>query len=221
MKNLQGSFRRNPGFFIGYLLFFFVLLAFCLLTGKTAGFLYINSFHNRISDDFFILITNIGNGLFIIIIIAWMLIRRKKVWAWQTGISFLTSGLIVQIGKHAIYSPRPSAFFQSKASIHLLQGITCTGNSSFPSGHTASVFALATLLSLYSSDKRWGILYLSIAFLAGFSRIYLSQHFPVDVLVGSAIGVLVSVFIYCLLPSGIFEKKSAGSSWMFQSIKLH
>lgn len=221
ITSLPDTLRRNQSFFIGYLFFFIALLAFCILTNKTDGFLLINSFHNKMLDDFFILVTNIGNGLFIFAVIAWMLIRRKNIWFWQTGISFLASGIIVQIFKHAVYSPRPKAFFQSKASLHLIEGITCTGSNSFPSGHTTSIFALATLLSLYASDTRWGILFLSIAILTGFSRIYLSQHFPLDVLVGSGVGVLVSVVIYCLLPFGLFEKKSIGSFWRTQSIKLH
>lgn len=36
-----------------------------------------------------------------------------------------------------------------------------------------------------------------IALLGGFSRIYLSQHFPEDVLVGSIVGVL-STLMFCL-----------------------
>jgi len=221
IKSLPTVLYRNSGFFIGYLAFFFFLLTFYVLTSKSGGFLLINSHHNQEMDDFFILITNAGNGLFILAVITWMIIRQKQIWAWQTGASFLASGLIVQLFKHIIYSPRPKAFFQSAASIHVIQGITCTGSSSFPSGHTTSIFALATLLAIYAREKKWGIFFLLVAILTGFSRIYLSQHFPLDILVGSLIGVLSSLFIYCLLPVWFFKNKKGTSSLQPQSINLH
>jgi len=208
MKSLPGTICRNRQYFFGYLVFLLALMLFCIATGKDAGFLLINSFHNPLLDYFFILLTNVGNGLFVIAIIAWMVIRKKYYWAWQTGISFLFTGLLVQILKHLIYSPRPKTFFEHRAFIHTIQGITRTGASSFPSGHTTSVFALCTLLSLFFSDKRWSIFFLMIACLTGFSRIYLSQHFPIDVLAGSLIGVLGSLFIYTALPDRLLRKDS-------------
>lgn len=221
IKSLPTVLYRNFGFFIGYLIFFFFLLTFYILTSKSGGFLLINSHHNQEMDDFFMLITNAGNGLFILAVITWMIVRQKQIWAWQTGVSFLASGLIVQLFKHIIYSPRPKAFFQSAASIHVIQGVTCTGSSSFPSGHTTSIFALATLLAIYATDKKWGIFFLFIAILTGFSRIYLSQHFPLDVLVGSLIGVFSSVFIYCQLPILFFKNKNGESSLQTQTVNLH
>ena len=74
------------------------------------------------------------------------------------------------------------------------------GFSSFPSGHSTTVFALATMLALFEKNKKWNILYLLGALGVGYSRIYLGQHFLGDVLVGSGLGMLVAVLVYWLYP---------------------
>jgi membrane-associated phospholipid phosphatase len=65
-------------------------------------------------------------------------------------------------------------------------------HSSFPSGHTTSIFALAGLLVLGLPLKdRWaraGVL--AVAVLVGLSRIGVGVHWPVDVLCGALIGWL-------------------------------
>jgi membrane-associated phospholipid phosphatase len=73
------------------------------------------------------------------------------------------------------------------------------GFASFPSGHTTSVFALATMLALLEKNKRTNVVYLLVAVAVGYSRIYLGQHFLNDVLMGSTIGMLTSLVIYWLL----------------------
>jgi membrane-associated phospholipid phosphatase len=218
MKKLTGS-NLNPAFFSGYLISVCILFVYCICINKSEGFLLINQFHYRFLDDFFILFTNLGNGIFAILLITFLLIRKKPGWSLQVTLSFLLSGILVQCLKHVIHSPRPKSFF-GPGSIHFIHGITGTGNSSFPSGHTATIFALTTLLSFYFPGRNAGIFFIVIALLTGFSRIYLSQHFPVDVLAGSIVGVSVSVLIYELIPLKIFEKKYAEKEWDRESVNL-
>ena len=219
MKIIQPVISRNPVYFIGYLVFFILLSLLCILTSKSEGFLLINHFHNQMLDFFFIMFTNLGNGLFVVAWMLFMLMRRKVGWALQLGMSFLISGLLVQMIKHITHSPRPSLFFGT-GSIHIILGVTGTAFSSFPSGHTATIFMLTTLLALYFPGRKPGLFFLAIAALTGYSRIYLSQHFPVDVLAGSLAGVIISLMIYWLVPLKLFEKKFQKNEWDQHSIKL-
>jgi undecaprenyl-diphosphatase len=62
-------------------------------------------------------------------------------------------------------------------------------SSSFPAGHAATAFAGATLLSYIA--PRLLPLFVVLAAVIGFSRVYVGVHYPTDVLAGAAIGVMV------------------------------
>jgi membrane-associated phospholipid phosphatase len=163
--------------------------------------------------------TNVGNGFVVIALMIFLLIRKKTGWVLQIGISLLISGLLVQMIKHFMPSPRPVIFFAA-GTVHYILGVTRTGHSSFPSGHTATAFMLTTLLALYFPGPKPGLIFLIIAVLTGYSRVYLSQHFPIDVLAGSLAGLLPSLAVYKFIPLPFFEKKSSKPEWDQQSIKL-
>lgn len=57
---------------------------------------------------------------------------------------------------------------------------------SFPSGHTASSFAVMTVMVYYF--KSTALIWVLLAVLIGISRIYVHVHYPTDVAVGAILG---------------------------------
>ena len=62
---------------------------------------------------------------------------------------------------------------------------------SCPSTHTAWAFAAATSILMYF--RRPGVAVMLVAALIGFSRLYLFVHFPTDVLLGAALGIVLAL----------------------------
>lgn len=65
---------------------------------------------------------------------------------------------------------------------------------SFPSGHSMFAFGAATIIFIY--NKKVGIFAYFLAAMIAFSRLYLYMHFPTDVMIGSAMGILFAMFSY-------------------------
>lgn len=70
----------------------------------------------------------------------------------------------------------------------LIPGAAEIRGRSFPSGHAANNMAVATVLILFF---RWrGAVYLPLALLIAWSRVYTGAHWPSDVLSGMVLGIL-------------------------------
>ncbi len=68
---------------------------------------------------------------------------------------------------------------------------------SFPSGHAAFYFALATVV--YFHNKKAGYAYFALAGLMGFARVFVGVHWPADIVAGAILGILTSAGIYTVL----------------------
>ena len=82
----------------------------------------------------------------------------------------------------------------------------CEKDFSFPSGHAATAFAAATVLTFFDKKRRW--FYYLVAVLIGYSRIYLGCHYFLDVITGALVGYIISQTLLFVPGTFPFRRKS-------------
>ena len=148
-----------------------------------------------------LLITNVGHYGAIWLIIAVLLALRQS--TRQQGIlallSILLSGGIAECIKHLVMRPRP--FLQMTEIIPLGQP---PHSFSFPSGHTVCAFAFAFII--WHTTTGWQrFLFMFLAVIMAFSRLYAGVHYPTDVLGGIIVAFAGSSLVWHFRAS-IFRK---------------
>ena len=202
---LASIIKENRLFFAGYMLLIIPGIILLVNMPKVDIHLFLNPWHYKPLDYLFRAFTLLGDGIFIISLAVLLFIFRKRFLSLMVIAGYVLSGIPVQIIKSFMDAPRPAIFLKGINYSHFVEGVTLHNYNSFPSGHTASAFALAVILSISTKNKWMRVLYLILAALVGYSRIYLSQHFMLDVLVGSLIGVISGILIYVLLEKWILK----------------
>lgn len=154
---------------------------------------------NQYVDSFFAYITHLGDGAFafLVAIIFLFFNIRKSVYIL---LSYAGAGIVSFVLKHWIYYEvtRPHFVFQYyvREELKLIDGVDVMAKHSFPSGHALSAFALFFCLLFVSRSHFLKIIFFTLAVLAAYSRVYLSQHWLIDIYVGSVIGVCFSLLFY-------------------------
>ncbi len=186
--------KSNQYFFIPYFSFLIAGILFYGLFGHSGSFHLINGNNNKILDAFFFLTTNMGDGFFFLFALFILVIFSFR-YVIYGFFAYITSGLAAQILKHLTNMPRPKGFFAGDIPIHIVSGVAIHSHNSFPSGHAASAFALFILLAAITPNKKFGLFYFLLAFSVAISRVYLAQHFFIDVYVGSLLGVIFTLLV--------------------------
>ena len=78
---------------------------------------------------------------------------------------------------------------------------------SFPSGHTSASFAAALAIILW--DRKKGIPAVILAALIAVSRLYLTVHFPTDVIAGLLLGIIYGIGAYFITSKLIYKNKTS------------
>ncbi|MDB5256704.1 MAG: rane-associated phospholipid phosphatase [Chitinophagaceae bacterium] len=190
--------KRNKLFYLLTGLFWLACIVVLLTADKGTPLLFINRYHDTLLDYFFVAMTYFGDGLFSAVFLIGILLLVNIRKAIVVTITFLSLVLVIQALKFTFLEPRPFIYFQETQGVYYIPWLEIHKFNSFPSGHTAQAFCFALCVCFYAEKKYTVFLFLLAAF-TGLSRMYLLQHFPVDVFVGSLVAVAWTTLIFPLL----------------------
>lgn len=130
----------------------------------------------------------LGSLIFVFLFEGWK--ERVLVFSEMLMAAMLSRGIITELIRFLYHSPRP---FEKLGFPPLIN----ESGYSFPSGHAALLFAVAT--TIFYLSRRLGIGYLIFAFVNGLARIFVGVHWPFDVIGGLVVGIVSAVLIHKLL----------------------
>ena len=203
---------ENNWFFIPVAMFFGFCGVIALLVPYSHEILFFNDLRKEPFNSIFEFFTRCGEEWAYVIF-------GVAVFFWNpryTAMIALVGLLCMPIGyvfKDTIGVDRPITYFEKKGSVLQLVLVPNMhlnrGQTSFPSGHTMSAFALYSMLTLMAGRRyrRVGLIFAWLAMLVGISRVFLVQHFLVDVLAGALIGLLLTTLIWTIF----FTRRSLGA----------
>jgi undecaprenyl-diphosphatase len=162
--------------------------------------LYLHSIHSDFLDIFMANVTKKYNWIPLYIILLVSLFRQ---FGWQAIYSIIAVILLVTISDQLTSSFMKPFFGRFRPCHdpeigHLIRIITrCGGEYGFVSSHASNSFSVATFFILLFNRTHTYVWWLLIwPFLFSYSRIYLGVHYPLDLLGGALVGVLLGFLIY-------------------------
>jgi len=133
-------------------------------------------------------ITKLGSGGMIWIVVALAFLRSKQYRI--NGFMLIGSLLLCLLIGNLTLKPLVARIRPCDMNTAFPLLIARPTDFSFPSGHTMSSFAAASVI--FHANPSMGIVAFVLASLIAFSRLYLYVHFPSDILAGIVLGMFIS-----------------------------
>ncbi len=157
-------------------------------------FIALNHALSALPALFWFNLTLLGDALVLFPLLSFLLIWKPQAWASMFGAIPLSTLLSVG-GKHLMAVPRPAAVLDG--SLFIIIGDSLTSHNSLPSGHSITVFAVATAVFatfMLVPRKRlhwfWFMIVCFFSALLCLSRVAVGAHWSLDLLIGAAFGVI-------------------------------
>jgi len=183
-----------------------ILFILSYIFGRDTLFLWFNTNLGAFADSFFSYFTYLAEGWIWIPYLLVIVLLFKKDAAFIL-INFLSSTILTQVPKNLFWPNvnRPIASDIPISKIHTVPGVEVHTYNSFPSGHTATAFTLFLITVYLFPNKKVLLAGAIYALICGYSRIYLGQHFPLDI-AGGIIAALLSVALSIQIRRKLFKK---------------
>jgi membrane-associated phospholipid phosphatase len=212
---MKSLFKQNAVFLTLSLLLALSLGLALIYIPKDELHLLLCDRHTHARDIFYRYYTTLAEWLPYVICVALLLFTKIGHGVFAST-AMLLSTLLTQVCKHIVNAPRPVTWFTEHfpdIQLPLVDGVHMNLWYSFPSGHTTSFFAMTLAvcilitksLSAKQSYSVSGLSAISVqlllffaATLGAYSRIYLSQHFAMDVFAGLLVGILSTLASYAI-----------------------
>ncbi len=133
--------------------------------------------------------------LYLFLILVVLVNYRKSGWVWilfAAGTVLLCDFVSSSIIKNNIIRLRPCNEPDMATWVNVLVGYR-PQSSSFTSSHAANHFGMAMFLflTLRTQFKKWPVLFFFWAFGISLAQVYVGVHYPVDIICGGLIGILI------------------------------
>ncbi len=159
----------------------------------------LNSTHVRTRVEPWLMFLLDGAAGLIIIGVMHQLFRRWEQWV-GVVLPIVLSSLLTHAIKTAVGRARPKI---ELGPFHFNPFPGDADFASFPSGHTSYAVTIALLLGILFPRARW--LFIILAALTAFERVFHREHYVSDVLAGAAVGLFSVYLCVRLLPNRYYQ----------------
>lgn len=194
------EFIKNNAIYLGLYLITLLIAAYFLLTHNKILIHEMCNYWvcNPVVNTFYKFFTHVGDGIFVIFLGVLVFLYNRKRGAYILS-AYILAGVTSSIIKYFFNYVRPFHYFvyyRKHYTLNLVDGVDMLGERSFPSGHATAAFVVFSALAFSTENKMAKVLFFIIALNAAFSRMYLSQHWLVDIFVGSLVGTTYAIILY-------------------------
>jgi len=200
--------RNHLIYFVPYLLLLIGAIYLMFHYDKGQIHMFINQYHSPFWDQFFTYYTHVGDDILLISVNVFLFFISYRL-AFALGATNALASIVVQFLKRVPFDdlPRPmlyfTDFYTGAYKLYLVPGVDVSIWYPFPSGHTKAAFILSLFLVLMMSSKfkpalNYVVQFVAIvlACLVAYSRMYLSQHFLMDTVGGSLVGIVFTLVCF-------------------------
>lgn len=164
-------------------------------------FLYLNSFNNDFWDTIMLMVTRKETWYPFFAIILFYTVKNYRSKSLLIllflALLILASDQLSVLMKMSIQRFRP---VHEPAIEHIVHNVLRKGGLyGFVSSHAANSFAILVFTSFVFKNRSYTLLLLFWAILFSYSRIYSGVHYPLDILGGAVLGVLIGLLLYKLM----------------------